>query len=114
MKKEFKVLIGVLFYAFLYNSIFAVMNPDQAIGQAINFIKWGIGAASSLATLIAGFNFIRGWIEKSNGNREGDERIKNAIYTIIAAAVGWILLVAIIGAGVKFGTGVSGMDKGWQ
>jgi len=115
MKKETKVLFFVIGFAALYSSLMAAnLNPDQAQKQAIDFLKYILGALSGIATVIAGINFLRGYIEKTNGDQQGEIRIQNSIKLIIAASFGWVLFALVIGAGMKFGTAVKGLDAGWQ
>jgi hypothetical protein len=116
MKKEKKVLFFVLCFAVLYSSLMAagMVSPEEAQKSAIGFLKYILGALSGIATVIAGINFLRGYIEKTNGDQQGEIRIQNSIKLILAASFGWILFALVIGAGMKFNTAVEGLDAGWK
>jgi hypothetical protein len=110
--KEFRILLFTVTSFFAYTLVFA--DADSNVAQVINYIKWLIGVLAGLVTVGSVGTLLWGLWERNNGNPKGDDRIKNSLWTILWCSVAWLLLGALVLAGGKFGTGIQGIEKGWQ
>jgi hypothetical protein len=112
MKKIVSRLFFVLALLTVCVNVFA--SSDTEIANVMVYIKWVIGIVAGIVTASAVGFFLWGWHLKNQGDPKGPEMIKNAIWTLVMAAVAWSVLGALVMKGAELNTGVNNITKGWQ
>jgi len=101
-------------YAFCIVAFASGASSDDYVNNVMVYIKWIDGVISGFATLSAVGLFVWGKHQQTLGDPKGGDMMKNALWTVIIAAVGWAVLGALLLRGAELNTSITNAGKGWQ
>lgn len=110
--EKVKVFVLSVFFALMVASVFA--DSQSQIDSVMNYVKWIIGIVAGIVTASSVGFLMWGMHLKNQGDQKGNDMVKNALWTIVVCAVAFALLGALVLKGKELGTGVNGIEKGWQ